>query len=270
MEAALSPLAAVFIRRLLAPRIFVVFSALSVLPFAGHAQVLTKTNPLASYSYDATNAFVPSDPLASASGSLSTFSFLPTDFSVSSSGAASATNTVTALITLDMAANPGFWFDGPGVSMNLNAQVNYSLAAPTATSSARADFSAPFTLLVTAVNGSPFAPSGLPIATNMTITPPFAAATGPGSFPSGSISGAFAFDINTIKAHFGIAAGSNITAMRLQVSPLLTVQSERGSATASIVNFDVASQVVPEPSTYALLMLGAGAVGFTAWRRRRG
>lgn len=237
-----------------------------IFPSTALAQVVTKTNALASYSYSGTNAFVPSDPLVSASGSLSTFSFLPTAFSASSSGALPSTNTVSAVIALDMSANSGLWFAG---ALNLNAQVNYSLAAPTATSSAHADFSAPFTLEVTGVDGAPFVPVGLPIATNMTITPPFVAVTGPVAFPAGNLSGSFAFDINTIKAHFGIGGGSNITSMRLQVSPLLTVQSERGSATASLVNFDLSNnQMVPEPSTCALLFLGLGAASVAVWRRR--
>jgi len=247
-----------------------VASCLLLFPFgSAEAQVVTMTNALASYSYDATNAFVPSDPLAAASGSLSTLSFLPTGFSVSSSGAAAATNTAISSITVDVEANPGLWFAGAGSLLTLNAKVNYSLAAPTSVSLAQVDFSAPFTLLVTSVNGSAFVPSGLPISTNMTITPPFAAISGPGAFPSGSVSGAFAFDLNTIKTHFGIGAASNITGLRLQVSPLLSVQSTRGSATASLVNFDVATQVVPEPSTYALLALGAGLTAIIHRRCRR-
>jgi hypothetical protein len=82
------------------------------------------------------------------------------------------------------------------------------------------------------------------------------------------MSGVFAFDINTVKAHFGIGAGSNITGLQLQVSPVLTVQSERGSAAASVVNFDVATQVVPEPSSCVLLLLGAGVSALAVWRRR--
>jgi hypothetical protein len=265
METPSFPLAAGFTRRCLRACLLVFFSALAVLPFAGQAQVVTKTNSLASYSYDATNAFVPSEPLVSASGSLSTFSFLPISLAATSSGPGPATNIVTAFATLDMAANPGLWFDGVG---HVNAQANYSLYAPTSTSSARADFSVPFTLEVTAVNGIPFAFPGSLLAANLTITPPFSAVTGPGSFPSASMSGASAFDINTVKAHFGIGAGSNITGMRLQVSPVLTVQSERGSAAASIVNFDVAIQVVPEPSSFALLLLGAGVSALAVWRRR--
>jgi hypothetical protein len=265
MEMPSFPLAAGFTCRCLRAGLLVFFSALAVLPFAGQAQVVTKTNSLASYSYGATNAFVPSEPLVSASGSLSTFSFLPISLAATSSGPGPATNIVTAFATLDMAANPGLWFEGVG---HVNAQVNYSLSAPTSTSSARAEFSAPLTLLVTAVNGSPFAPSSLPVATSMMITPPFVAVTGPGSFPSASMSGVFAFDINTVKAHFGIGAGSNITGLRLQVSPVLTVQSERGSAAASVVNFDVATQVVPEPSSCALLLLGAGVSVLAVWRRR--
>jgi hypothetical protein len=46
------------------------------------------------------------------------------------------------------------------------------------------------------------------------------------------------------------------------------VQSERGSAAASIVNFDVATQVVPEPSSFALLLFGAGVSVLAVWRRR--
>ena len=252
-------------RRCLASCLLSFFSALAVLTSTGQAQVVTKTNSLASYSYDATNAFVPSEPVVSASGSLSTFSFLPISLAATSSGPGPTTNSASAFAALDMVANPGLWFDGVA---HVNTQMNYSLSAPTSTSSARADLSVPLTLEVTAVNGLPFVFSGSLLAANLAVTPPFSAASGPGSFPSASMSGAFLFDINTVKAHFGIGAGGNITGMRLQVSPVLTVQSERGSAAASIVNFDVAAQVVPEPSSFTLLLLGAGAAALSVWRRR--
>lgn len=253
--------------RILHPLTIAAALLLALHPSIGRTQIVIKTNALVSYAYDATNAFLPGEPLTTASGGLSTFSFFPTAFSASSSGGAPATNSITGLVGLDMATAAGAWFDG-ALSLSLNTKVNYSLTAPTATSSAMAEFSAPFTLEVTGVDGSPFVAPGLPIATNMPITPPSVSASGPVAFPSGSLSGSITLDINTIKLHFGIAPGSNVTAMRLQVSPLLTVQSEKGSATASLVNFDVVNQVVPEPSTYALL-LTSGAAGLLAWQRRR-
>ncbi len=42
-----------------------------------------------------------------------------------------------------------------------------------------------------------------------------------------------------------------------------------GAATATITNFAVA-QAVPEPSTYALMLSGVGALGLLARRKRRG
>jgi hypothetical protein len=56
--------------------------------------------------------------------------------------------------------------------------------------------------------------------------------------------------------------------MRLQFSPVVSAWSERGSASASLVNVDVGNQVVPEPSTYALLALAASGLGVYALRRR--
>jgi len=101
------------------------------------------------------------------------------------------------------------------------------------------------------------------------VTPSFIETTGPGSFPTGSLSGDISLSLTTIKAHFGIGAGSNITGMRVQFSPVVSAWSERGSASASLVNVDVSNAVVPEPSTYALLALAAAATILLRWRRRR-
>ena len=243
------------------------FLAMAICSNVG-AQIVTKTNGLASYAYDASSAFVPGEPLAAASDSLSTFSFFPAAFSTSSSGGAPSSNSLTSTVALDINANPGVWFEGP-LSMSGNAQANYSLAAPIPTSTARVDFAAPFTLQVTSVNGSPFLPSGSPLATNLTITPPFVSVSGPTQFPAGTINGSISLDIATIKLFFGIAAGSNVTGMRLMLSPTISAQSENGTASISLVNFDVASKVVPEPSTCVLLLAAGGLAGVYGWRRRR-
>jgi hypothetical protein len=101
-------------------------------------------------------------------------------------------------------------------------------------------------------------------------TPAFMEAFGPNATPTtGTLSGSINLTLNTIKTHFGIGDASKITGMRMQISPVVTAWSERGSATGSLVNIDDANQVVPEPSTYALLLVGAGAVGAAFWRRRR-
>ena len=239
---------------------------LAMWPSRSSALVVTQTNSLASYSYDSTNAFVPADPVTSAAAPLSTFSFLPTTFVASTSG--TGTNTTTAVVSLDMMANPGFWFDGAAIFLSLNAETTYSLAAPSPTSSAQVSLSAPVSVDVTGLDGAPYV-SGTPLPGTLTVTPSSVSVSGPLAFTNGSLSGTFTLDINTIKVYFGIGAGSKITAMRLQISPILTAQSQNGSATGQLVNFDVANNVVPEPSTYALLLIGAGALGFVSWRRRR-
>ena len=234
------------------------------------AQIVYKTNSLVTYSYDASNPFVPGEPAAPESDPLSTFSYFPSGFATSiTAGSAWNIASTSGVVGLTMDANPGKYFDGSALALNVNTKVNYSLTAPTATSSAGAVFTAPFTLYITEVNDAPFATPLLQYATNITITPPYIEVTGPGAFPTGQFSGSLTLDINTIKLHFGIAADQKITGMRLQISPSLSVWAERGSANASVVNFDVTNYVVPEPSTYALLFAGLGVVAFVAHRRRR-
>ena len=237
-----------------------------LLPAGSFGLVVTQTNSLVSYSYESTNAFVPADPVTSAADPLSTFSFLPTTFIASTSG--TGTNTASAVVSLDMVANPGLWFDGAAISLSLNAETTYSLVAPLSTSSAQVSLSAPVSVDVIGLDGAPYV-SGTPLPGTLTVTPPSVSVSGPLAFSNGNMSGSYSFDINTIKVYFGIGAGQKITAMRLQVSPVLTAQSQDGSASGQLVNFDVANNVVPEPSTYALLLLGTGAVAFVFWRRRR-
>jgi hypothetical protein len=233
-----------------------------------NAQMVYKTNSLVTYGYSATNPFVPSDPTTAASDPLSTFSYYPTAFQTAVVGTAWNIASTNGVVGLTMNANPGNYFDGTALALNVNTKVNYNLVAPTTTSSAGATFSAPFTLYITHVDNAPFATPLLQYSTNIAITPPIIEITGPSGSASGQFTGALTLDINTIKLHFGIGTTNKITGMRLQVSPSLTVWAERGSANASVVNFDVTNQVVPEPSTYALLGFSALAFAYFARRRR--
>jgi len=246
--------------------IMAVLAAFLIIPAS--AQVIV-SNSLVTYTYEqgSGNAFVPSAPLTSATAPDSLLSFFPSGFATTNSGSAWDIKTVSSVLTVSMDANNGYWFSAN--ALQLSAQVNYSLVAPTATSSAGLSVSAPLTLYITEVDGMAFGSPSLQLADALTFTPSFVETIGPGSFPTGSLSGEINLTLNTIKAHFGIGAANNITGMRVQISPVVSVWSERGSSTASLVNFDVANAVVPEPSTYALLLLGAGAIGVVAWRRRQ-
>lgn len=248
---------------------FVILPALFIGAFisASSAQIVL-SNSLVTYTYEqsAGNAFVPSTPLAPSSPPDSTLSFFPGGFAAGNSGSAWNIDTFSSVLTVTMDANPGTWFTNN--AFRLSAQVNYSLVAPTATSTAGISASAPFTLYLTEVDGSPFGSPGLLLTNALIFTPAFVETTGPASFPTGQLSGNVTLTLNTIKAHFGIGATNNITGMRVQLSPVVSAWSERGSASASLVNVDIGNQVVPEPSTYALLALAASGLGIYALRRR--
>ena len=244
--------------------LLLLFAAMSSASFS---QVIV-SNSLVTYTYEqsAGNAFVPSAPLTSATAPDSTLSFFPGGFSAVNSGSAWNIDTLNSVLTVTMDANPGYWFTNN--ALRLSAQVNYSLVAPTATSTAGVSVSAPFTLYITEVDGSPFGSPGLQLTNALGFTPSFVETTGPASFPTGSLSGNVTLTLNTIKTHFGLGSSNRITGMRLQFSPVVSAWSERGSASASLVNVDVGNQVVPEPSTYALLVLAASGLGVYALRRR--
>lgn len=247
-----------------------IFSIGLMLTRLSEAQILTTNSGLATYTYNGASVFVPDNPLALASGSTSTFSFNPTQFQAGISGGAWTIASTNGVVGLTLDANPGLYFDGP-VLLNLNAVAKVNYAVPLATSSVGAIFTAPFTLYVTEVDSLPFANSLLQYSSEVPITPTFITINGPLIPPGGteSLTGSLALDINAIKLHFAIGAGNNITGMRLQISPSLTVWGENAAANISLNNFDVATIVVPEPSTYALLSLSALFFGYSAWRRRR-
>lgn len=248
--------------------VLVAAATLAVLATRASAQIVV-TNSLVTYTYEqSTNgAFVPSSPLATATPPTSTLSFFPSGFTALNSGSAWNIDTFSSVLTVSMDTTPGNYFSGD--ALLLNSQVNYSLNAPTGTSTAGVAFTAPFTLYITEVDFAPFGSPSLQLTDALTVTPPFIETAGPGSFLTGALSGEITLSLNTIKSHFGIGAGQNITGMRVQFSPVVSAWSERGSASASLVNFDVVNQVVPEPSTYALMVLGAAVVGLSIWRRGR-
>jgi len=181
-------------------------------------------------------------------------------------------------LLIDIKAAPGRWFTGNALS--LDTAGSYNLVAPFGSpplpltpggptnSYAFASSTAAFTLIVTEVDNTPFG-AGTPLTNTVTITPSSLDLVGPGGSASGSWSGNITLDINTIKTHFGISGSNNVTGMRLQYNAQVSAAGVYGQATTSLMNFDVTNVTVPEPSTYALILLGAGVFGVVAWRRRR-
>ena len=221
------------------------------------------------YTYESgsSNAFIPGTPLVVSTPDDSTLSFFPTGASGNLAASGYDIGVASAVVSISMDANSGYWFSGTALS--LSSKLNYSLAAPSIGSEAGISFSVPFTLYITGVDGNAFASPSLQLTNNMTISPSFVVINGPTNFQSGSLFGSSSIDINTIKTHFGIAPTSNVTGMRVQLSPSGTAWAQQGTVSGSLVNFDVANQVVPEPSTYALLALGFGVAGVAFFRRRR-
>jgi hypothetical protein len=221
------------------------------------------------YTYESgsSNAFIPGTPLVVSTPDDSTLSFFPTGARGDLAASGYDIGVASAVVSISMDANAGYWFSGTALS--LSSKLNYSLAAPSIGSEAGITFSVPFTLYVTGVDGNAFGSPSLQLTNNMIISPSFVVVSGPTNFQSGAIFGSSSIDINTIKAHFGIGSTNNVTGMRVQLSPSGTAWAQQGTVSASLVNFDVANQVVPEPSTYALLLLGLGAAGVALYRRRK-
>lgn len=231
------------------------------------AQVIV-TNPLVTYSYQdsPSGTFAPPSPLTSFTPD-SSLAFAPNNFVASSSGSGVQIDTLTGILTVDMIANPGMYFSSNAVSLDVIG--SYSMSAPFSVSEAFTSVTASYTLSLQQVDGVAFS-SPTPMSGSLLIAPSNAfSLLGPGGVSSGSWNSSVSLDINTIKTHFGIGPTSNVTGLRLQYSSTLTAASINGGASIDTLNVNLTNQVVPEPSTYALLVLGAAFAGWSIWRRRQ-
>lgn len=216
--------------------------------------------------------FAPPSPTTTADP-YSQLAFAPNNFIQTDQSLAFDLKTKTSQLQIDMQSAPGLWFDNDGTTkpLELYTAGSYSLIAPfgpTPQSQAFASFSASYTLLINEVDNMPFS-AGAPLSANVNIVPSGASIIGPGGSSAGTWNGSVSLDINTIKAHFGIGATNKITGMLLQYTANLGAAGVYGQSTATLLNFNVVNATVPEPTTYALLALGAGAAGLVGWRRRR-
>ena len=242
------------------------FLFLLVLAFTASAQVIV-TNSMVTYTYQdsPTNTYAPPSPLTSVSP-VSSLAFAPNNFVASSSGAGVQIDTSTGILTVDMIANPGMYFSTG--ALGLQVAGSYSMTAPFSTSEAFTSVTASYTLYLQAVDGVAFT-STTPLSGSLTILPTNSfSLVGPGGVSSGLWNSSLSLDLNTIKTHFGIGATNNVTGLRLQYSSTLTAASINGSASIDTLNVNITNQVVPEPSTYALLLMSGVSLAYLAHRRR--
>lgn len=242
----------------------------------GAAAQVILTNSMVSYTYedDPVGSYAPPSPLIRDTPSPE-ITFSP---NIVANSANAIPNPVTGgqvdqksgTLTLDLVANPGMWFTGPS-AVSLNASGAYSMTALFPDSRAFTTVSASYALYLQGVDGADFT-STSPMTGSLAISPTNVfSLEGPFQSVQGQWSGAFSLSIDDIKTHFGIGPDSKVTGMRLRYTTTLAALS-RGDGSA-LVDTDyviVANQVVPEPSTYALVsVLAAGLVTAKLLRRRR-
>lgn len=230
------------------------------------AQVIV-SNSMVSYTYwdNPAGTYAPPAPLTSVIPS-SSLAFSPNNFVASASGGGMQFDNQTAILTVDMIANPGMYFSGDALGLDVTG--SYSMSAPFSTSEAFTSVTASYTLYLQEVDGTPFS-SSTPMSGSLAIAPTNSfSLVGPGGVSSGQWNSSLSLDLNMIKAHFGIAPDSNVTGLRLQYSSTLNAASINGSASIDTLNVTIANQVVPEPSTYALLALAAAGLSARVLRRR--
>ena len=248
---------------------FLSFSAflLFALALTAPAQVII-SNSLVTYTYQDSpaNTYVPAAPLTS-EVPYSSLAFAPNNFVASTTGSGMQIDSQTGILTVDMSANSGRWFTGTN-ALALDVTGSYSLFAPFASSEAFTGVTASYTLYLQGVDGVAFT-STTPLNGSLVIAPTNAfSLVGPGGVSSGQWNSSISLDINTIKAHFGIAPASNVTGLRLQYSSTLSVGSINGAASIDTLNVNITNQVIPEPSTYALLLMSGVTLAYWARRRR--
>lgn len=207
--------------------------------------------------------FVPPDPTLS-SGDNPTLSFAPSSGSIATDPTVLFDlETKTSQLQMDIQAAPGLWFGTNGGSLLLlGTSGSYNLSAPSGSpqSQAFASFTASYTLALNEVDNLPFS-GGAPYSGTVALVPASASVAGPGGSASGTWSGSVQLDLNNVKAHFGLGPDQNITGMLLQYTANLSAASVLGQTTTSVDNLSVTPSVVPEPSTWALLLMtGAGAL----------
>lgn len=230
------------------------------------AQIIV-TNSKVTYTYQqsATNSFVPVSPLVSETPD-SRLAFAPSLFSAAASGGGVVVVSTNAVLTVDMRSAPSNYFTDNAVAVQLLG--SYSLSAPFSTSEAFASISGNYTLYLEEVNDVAYS-SPTPMSGSFSFAPTNVfTLVGPGTSSGGPWNSSLTLDINMIKAHFGIGSSDNVTGLRLQYSQVLTAASKDGSATVNLLNANITNQVVPEPSTYALLALSAFALGGYSLRRK--
>lgn len=182
--------------------------------------------------------------------------FNPTNFVVEAAFSAPDLLTNSSTVQMTIKAAPGFWFAGDVLQIATSG--SFDLVAPLIQSQASATFSGSYRLWVTEVDNNLFA-AGPPLSANVLTTPPSVSISGPNGVLSQALAGSATIEINTIKAHFGIAPTSNVTGMLLEYTGTLVAGGSSGSARVSVGKLVVGSTTISTPTTNVILTVEKAA-----------